>query len=269
MRRACIVSIIWLLLAVITVSASAAAETVVYEKKWMRGVPVHVVTADLNSRSVKVTPAVSKRGVGTSEGFGSMLSRLQPTAAITGTFFCVRSLVPVGDIVIDGRLVNSGSVGTAVCFTDANGVVFCPTGPSSNQMAANHPALVCTGPILVKNGAVRLDPRTEGFRDGGLYRKAARAAIGITANNKLLFVTVTRPIYLRKLAHIMLELGAIDAANLDGGSSTAMYYKGRVLSHPGRRLTNLILIYETTEAYAKAKTELAPSPVVSAASSKS
>ena len=262
-------SLVWILVVGFAIRVNADPGTVTYAKTWMRGVPVHVITADLNSPDVKVTPAVARHGVGTSEGFGSMLSRLRPAAAVTGTFFCMRTLVPVGDIVIDGRLVNSGSVGTPVCFTEHNEVVFSPGGPSSNPAAAMHPALVATGPMLVRNGVVRLDPRSEGFRDGALYRKAARTALGITSNNKLILVAVTRPIYLRKLAHIMLELGTVNAANLDGGGSTALYHKGRVLTHPGRRLTNLVVIYETTEAYAKAKPRLAPSPVVSATSSKS
>jgi len=32
--------------------------------------------------------------------------------------------------------------------------------------------------------------------------------------------------------------------NLDGGSSTAMYYRGKTITTPGRRLTNVLLIYE-------------------------
>jgi len=266
MRRAYVSLFICLLLSGF---AFADQGTVVYSKVFLRGVPVNVITANLNSPDVVVTPAVARHGVGTSEGFGSMLSRLQPAAAITGTFFCMKSLIPVGDIVIEGRLVNSGCVGTAVCFTRDHAVVFNSGGPSANPNTAMHPAVVASGPRLVRDGVFTLDPRSEGFRDRALFRQAARTALGITANNKLILVTVKRPIYLRKLAHIMLELGAVNAVNLDGGSSTAMYYKGRILSHPGRRLTNLIVVYETLGDYAKIKPGLAPSPVVAVTSSKS
>lgn len=269
MRRVSSISVSCLLLAASVTRAVAAQSTVVYTKAWVRGVPAHVVTVNLNSPNVKVSPAVARRGVGSSEGFGSMLSRLRPTAAITGTFFCVRSLVPVGDIVIDGKLVNAGSVGTAVCFASDNTVVFNSAGPSSNSASAGHTAVVCTGPRLVHDGAVYVDPRSEGFRDRALFRRAARTALGITKNNKLLLVVVKQPVYLSKLAHIMRDLGAVNAVNLDGGSSTAMYYKGRVMSHPGRRMTNLLLIYESPEVYAKIKPMLAPLPVVATTSSKS
>lgn len=32
--------------------------------------------------------------------------------------------------------------------------------------------------------------------------------------------------------NILLEYGAIDASNLDGGSSSTMYYKGKVINNP-------------------------------------
>ena len=240
----------------------ARAGSVAYTKTWIRQVVTHVVTVNLNDPKVKVSPAVARKGVGYSEGFGSILSRLQPTAAITGTFFCVRSLIPVGDIVIDGKLVNTECVGTAVCFTADNRVVFRDFGPSAKSYPDSHPAIVCSGPKLVVDGNVYLDPRTEGFRDGGIYRRASRAAIGVTKWNKLLLVSVSRPVYLRKLAWIMKELGAVNAVNLDGGSSTALYCKGRVFNHPARRLTNVILVYDSPDVYAKVKPMLAPLSVV-------
>lgn len=245
----------------------ASAGSVAYTKTWIRGVAAHVISVDLNDPNVKVSPAVARGGVGHSEGFGSMLSRLRPTAAITGTFFCTRSFVPVGDIVVDGKLVNSGCVGTAVCFTADNRVIFRDYGPSMKSYPDTHPAIVCSGPKLVVDGKFYLNPRMEGFHDGGIYRQASRAAIGVTKYNKLLLVTVSHPVYLRKLAWIMKELGAVNAVNLDGGSSTALYCKGRVINHPARRLTNLIVVYDSLEMYAKAKSSLAPIPMVASSAS--
>jgi hypothetical protein len=121
----------------------------------------------------------------------------------------------------------------------------------------------------VQNGVPYVDPKSEGFHDRGLFRRAVRSAIGITKYNKLLLVTVSRPVYLSRLAKIMKGLGAVNAVNLDGGSSTALCYKGRVFNHPSRRLTNWILIYDSPEVYAKVKNRLSPSPVVSTRSSKS
>jgi exopolysaccharide biosynthesis protein len=46
------------------------------------------------------------------------------------------------------------------------------------------------------------------------------------------------------LALIMRTLGCVDAMNLDGGASMAMYYRGRVILPAGRRLTNILTIHE-------------------------
>jgi len=261
-----------LLIAILLLRASillGAGDNVSYSKRWVQGVPVHVVTANLNSPDVKVSPAIARHGIGTSEGFGSMLSRLQPTAAITGTYFCVRSLLPVGDIVVDGKLVNFGSVGTGLCLTAGNRVEFKLIKDARMTNWAGYSSVVCAGPRLVNHGAAYVSPRSEGFRDGTLYREARRSAIGVTASNKLLLVTVNRPIYLSKLARIMRDLGAVDAISLDGGSSTALYCKGRILSHAGRRLTNLIVVYESPTKFAKIKPHLAPSPVIASKPSRS
>jgi len=246
-----------------------AGNNISYSKRWVQGVPVHVVTANLSSPDVRVSPAIAQHGVGTSEGFGSMLSRLQPTAAITGTYFCVKTLLPVGDIVVDSKLVSFGSVGTGLCFTGDNRVEFKLTQESRVTKWAGYSSVVCAGPRLVSNGVAYVSPRSEGFRDGGIYRKARRSAIGVTKYNKLLLVTVNRPVHLSKVARIMRDLGAVDAISLDGGSSTALYCKGRVLSHPGRRLTNLIVVYESPTKFARIKPHLAPSPVIASKSSRS
>ena len=264
MRRICIL----LIASILPTLFASAADDVAYQKRWIQNVPVHVVTANLNSRNVKVSPAIARHGIGTSEGFGSMLSRLKPAAAITGTYFCVRSLVPVGHIAIDSKLVNTGSLGTAVCFGTDNTVEF-KVHNSPTPRPGAYESVLAGGPRLVKNGVVSVSPRAEGFRDRHLYRPAQRSALGITKYNKLLLVSVNRPIYMSKMARIMRELGAVDAINLDGGSSTALFCDGKTWSHPGRRLTNLIVVYETPTQFARAKSQLAPSPVVATSPSKS
>ncbi|MDH7482387.1 MAG: phosphodiester glycosidase family protein [Armatimonadota bacterium] len=263
MRRKIILILVWLL-STISLQKIAAGTNVAYTKRFLHGVPVHVVSANLNSPNIRVSAAMSKRGIGTTEGFGSMLSRLQPTAAITGTYFCTRTLFPVGNIVIDGRLVALGHVGTGICFTQDNKVEFKRAKFLGDNQWAAYSTLICAGPRLVTNGIAGVYPRAEGFRDRRLYAKSPRSAIGITNANKLLLVVVSKPIYLSTLAKIMRELGAVNAINLDGGGSTALYYEGKVLRHPTRQLTNLIVVYESPEQFARIKSQLAPTPTVAA-----
>lgn len=96
------------------------------------------------------------------------------------------------------------------------------------------------GPQLLPN----LTATEEGFvatEDGIRIRDAigadqpnARSAVGLTAAGEILFVAVAqRPdvsgsgLSLIELANLMRSLGAETALNLDGGSSTTLYYRGQ------------------------------------------
>lgn len=234
----------------------AIKSSVVYEKRWVAGVPVHVVTANLNDKDVQVSPVVTKNGIGRSETWGRMIYRSRPTAAITGTFFDTRSLCPTGDICIDGQLVWRGVVGTAICFDKDNNVTFTPTqkGISTNWSAYQH--VLVGGPLLIWNGKTTVYPRSQGFHDPSLFARRPRTAVGVTKSGKLLFVATNKAVHLKRMAWAMQKLGAVNAAALDGGSSTALYYRGKSFAVPRRRLTNLLAVYDTSARYAEVKQNL-------------
>ena len=75
------------------------------------GVPVKVISVDLNDPNIKVSAVMARHGNGTSEPFRQMIERANPNVAVTGTFFSLNDLQPVGDIVIDGSLVHFGGMG--------------------------------------------------------------------------------------------------------------------------------------------------------------
>jgi tetratricopeptide (TPR) repeat protein len=111
---------------------------------------------------------------------------------------------------------------------------------------------ISAGPTLLVDGQECIAPASEGFTDPGLYGYRMRAAMGVTPANKLLLLTTCRPVSLHELARIFQQLGAVDAVNLDGGSSTALVYDGQVKARPSRRLTNLIAVYEAGTAPSQA-----------------
>lgn len=95
------------------------------------------------------------------------------------------------------------------------------------------------GPYLVKEGQVFVDAKEQSFRDGSFMKAAPRTAVGITPDNRLLMVTVdgrqqdlSVGVTLYEMAQIMKALGATDAMNLDGGSSTQMVVRGSVVNSP-------------------------------------
>jgi hypothetical protein len=228
---------------------------VAYRK--VMGIPVRVIMADLNNPEVRVG-VVTVRRLGTTEPIGDLLARARPTAAITGTYFGTRSKLPIGDIVIEGERVHFGGQGTALCITYDNRVRFVRP-PRHRQVSWSEYRLVLgAGPRLIQKGKIALYPPGEGFRDPRVYAAVPRTAVGITRHNKLLMVVVTHPVRLRTLAKIMQQLGATDAIALDGGSSVSFYYRHTLMVAPGRRLTNLLVVYEKSRDYEVALPRLKP-----------
>jgi hypothetical protein len=251
----------YLLIALLaSVEASFAEKSsIVYTKHKVDGIVAHVVTINLNDPDVKLTPAITKHGIGTSESFTSILNRTRPTAAITGAFFDTRSLHPVGDIVVDGEMVCRGVIGSAIGIGWNNEIEFFRTKKWEKPDWGRFQSVLCAGPRLLSNGNLNVYPRSEGFRDPKLYTPGIRTAVGVTKHGKLLFVTTKQPIYLSRLAKVMRALGARDAATLDGGGSTALYFRGRYISNPSRKLTSLLLAYDSLAGYEQARRHLTPS----------
>ena len=225
-------------------------DAVSYNGQKVRGFYVHIVQVNLNISDVKITPAVV-RGFSDSQGyyparsFSNFINYYKPTAAINGTFFDTTTYKPVGTIVVGGKLVNNGYIGNAVCIDRENQITFHHVGGQQGSRIDWSPfeGAICSGPTLVTEGEVILNPADEGFKDPSLYSKNKRSAIGITAYNKLLLITVESKIYLRTLAYIMKDLGCLYAVNLDGGTSSALYYKGKYLTYTSRTMSSVILVY--------------------------
>nr|MDQ2687602.1 phosphodiester glycosidase family protein [Armatimonadota bacterium] len=224
------------------------------------GVPVKVITVDLNDDNVKVSAVMALRGNGTSEPFRRMIERANPNVAVTGTFFSMDNLHPIGDIVIDGSLVHFGGMGTALCVTPDNRaqMVTCVWGRHHDW--SPYDFVVACGPRLLQRGRIVLDPRAERFRDQHMLAPNSRIAVGITEGNKLVFAMTKKPIYLGRLAKLMRSLGTTEAMNLDAGTSTGFYYNGATLARPGRNLTNMIVVYGRKDRYERALDQLVPSP---------
>ncbi len=101
------------------------------------------------------------------------------------------------------------------------------------------PNIVGAGPLLIQNGQIVLDGKAERFSDAFVQERAARSAIGQTADGRILIVsaqnrTLGAGATLSEMAQIMQQLGAVNALNLDGGSSTTLYLGGQILDRPPR-----------------------------------
>ena len=239
----------------------AAAGPITHFRACEAKVPLQVIAVDLNDLNVKVTGQLTKYGPGRSEPFSQMVRRSRPTVAVTGTFFDVRSAVPIGDVVIGGRLCHFGGMGTALCITENNEVEFVQPERYVHQDWSRFDFVIACGPRLITNGIVGVYPRTEGFKDRRMLARNGRLAIGVTRGNKLVIVMTRKPVYLSRLAQAMRALGVWNAINLDAGSSMGLHYRGRTIVQPRRWLTNLVVVYEDRNRYEQVQEAMVPIPL--------
>lgn len=104
-------------------------------------------------------------------------------------------------------------------------------------------------PMLAVGGQV-VDGEVTG--SGAFFDRNPRTAVGVTATGKLLLVVVdgrqgsySAGMTLRELAELMVDLGAREAVNLDGGGSSEMFLNGLVANRPsdgGERLVSSALV---------------------------
>lgn len=229
--------------------ALAQNDPVAFERTTVHGAKINLVTIDLNSQDVEIRPILASPG--TTRSFNGLINQGGGAyTAITGTFFDPASAITVGNVVHNGRLMTEGSVGSVMTIDESGKAsVRSLEGKMGRHIDwAGTKFAVSAGPTLLREGSIVISPSAEGFRDRGLYGPRLRAAMGVTPQNKLLLLTSRQPVSLHHLARIFQDLGAVDAVNLDGGSSTALYHAGKVVSRPRRQLTNLIAVYAKGQA---------------------
>lgn len=100
--------------------------------------------------------------------------------------------------------------------------------------------IISGAPRLVKDGAICTD-LIPGFDTSRFtFESAPRTAIGTMPDGRLIIVSSAGTI--QQMRELMFTLGCDNATNLDGGASTALYYRGQFLCTPGRLLTSTLQI---------------------------
>lgn len=137
--------------------------------------------------------------------------------------------IPKGIVISEGEL-RFGSLGSTyevIGMTNENiFVVGSMTAKQALDMGVRD--AVSFGPILVVNNEA-----TKASQGGGLN---PRTAIGQRADGAMLLLVIdgrqssSLGASYADVTEVMLEYGAVNAANLDGGSSSVMYYEGKLLN---------------------------------------
>lgn len=111
------------------------------------------------------------------------------------------------------------------------------------------------GPQLVSSGRSTTGSETAGYATNFYQQRHPRTAIGWRKDGTLILVTVDgrQPqrsvgMTIEELAGLMLELGCVEALNMDGGGSTTMVVKDRVVNSPSdllgeRAVSDALLVF--------------------------
>jgi Phosphodiester glycosidase len=129
-------------------------------------------------------------------------------------------------LALRGQLELSGSIPIGTSLTLQHQI----TPPEFDTYSQ----IIAAGPWLVQSGKVVLDAKGENFSANFSKEAAVRSAIGSTATGKILLVTVHphpggKGPTLAEMAQLTYKMGAVDALNLDGGSSTSLYLGGQLV----------------------------------------
>ncbi len=138
---------------------------------------------------------------------------------------------PLGLVISDGEL-RWGSLGTTyeLIGFDKDNILHVGNMTGQQALDANIRDAICFGPMLIVNG----NPQNADKKLGGGFNP--RSAIGQTADGTVLLLVIDgrQPNSVGAtyddLVTIMQQYGAVNAANLDGGSSALMYHNGELIT---------------------------------------
>lgn len=139
--------------------------------------------------------------------------------------------IPDGVVIRDGKIVYGSAGGSYSGFAGFDSEHILHVGNLTGQQAIDMGIVSGTnftgGPVLIKDGV-----RQTGFVSG----INPRTAIGQTADGTVLMLCIEGRMAdslgatFDDLADIMEEYGAVNAVNMDGGSSSGLYYEGERLT---------------------------------------
>ncbi|MUT65886.1 phosphodiester glycosidase family protein [Paenibacillus sp. NEAU-GSW1] len=134
------------------------------------------------------------------------------------------------------KLASRFKVGTFVDYK----VTFNNAAGQAIDWSGVHTA-IGAGPRLVKDGQLAVDPAKEGFSSPKILTDSgARSGIAIKKDGTVILATVPGAT-IKQWGYIMLGLGANQAMNLDGGASSGLYASGKMITTPGRLISNTLL----------------------------
>ncbi|MDE6284376.1 MAG: phosphodiester glycosidase family protein [Bacilli bacterium] len=143
---------------------------------------------------------------------------------------------PLGVTIANGKVITNeetgGSTSGIIGFNKDDVLILKRSGSAHQLVAEGIRDAVTMGPFLIVNGKASF------IKGNGGWGYAARTAIGQREDGVVLFlvvdsnVTRTKGASMVDLTEIMQKYGAINAANLDGGTSSVIAENGELINDP-------------------------------------
>jgi exopolysaccharide biosynthesis protein len=130
-----------------------------------------------------------------------------------------------------------------------------PVEPELSARWAPARSIVGGGPMLIKNGQITITNEQEKILPAFVSDRHPRTAIAKLNSGKILLLTVdgrqpgvSAGMSLTALSDLLIEFGAVEAINLDGGGSTTMFVRDKVVNKPSdqtgeRPVSDAILVF--------------------------
>lgn len=226
-----------------SLASQNVAEGIIWKKSFSNifdsNQSINVVEVDL-SESYSYTPGIAYSTT-TFKKTSNFCLENDAIVGVNGSYYETggsKDFLKVNGVVInDGRSDNWSEIINAAFVFDSSGISLVKLS-NGNITAASlkENNILVSGPMLVQSS------KPLSFLHTGTHTlsRHPRTAIGITEENKMLFVTVdgrytskAAGMTMKELAFLLKILGAKDAMNLDGGGSTTLYIKGYgVVNYP-------------------------------------
>ncbi len=177
---------------------------------------------------------------------------------------CQVTFIDTGVVAIphDGGVISFGHGSFPLFFSLFVGDTFSLSSYTEPVVPEPIVHMISGTPRLVRDGRVSVEWQEEGLRKMTFVTRGyARTAIGVNKDGTSAIIVTVEPtsrkrrrkgISLNDLAKLMIERGAYQAMNLDGGSSATMAIAGRTVSHAGgnglsRKISTALLVVRNEE----------------------
>lgn len=214
---------------------------------------IDIIELDLANPNVELVP-VLRQSAGVTEKTSAMAARVGAVAAVNGGYFTAATASSLSYVKIDGAVLGQNAStrpprSTFGCSAFHNAALVQSPIDASGSPQPALPAwssvvdALGAGPNLVTAGAVDVQSVAEGFDAASGINPTSReprTALGWdSATRRVWLVTVdgrqsgwSAGMTLTELAWLLIDLGATQGLNYDGGGSTTCWVNGAVVNRP-------------------------------------